>query len=133
MFRHASVVRPPLSKIFASETTGTVKAKFHVKSPWEGGTKVCINGPYHMAKMAAMPIYVNQRTNGPVKAHLISWPSKAQNIQNLENIWYRNDLDLQYSPTFILNSIKCLHLPLFRSLAAIVSEKSTVFTFSYRT
>ena len=25
----------------------------------------------------------NQRTNGPVKAHLISWPSKAQNIQNL--------------------------------------------------
>ena len=28
----------------------------------------------------------NQRTNGPVKAHLISWPSKAQNIQNLENI-----------------------------------------------
>ena len=23
----------------------------------------------------------NQRTNGPVNAHLISWPSKAQNIQ----------------------------------------------------
>ena len=30
---------------------------------------------------------VNQRTNGPVSAHLISWPSKTQNIQNLENIW----------------------------------------------
>ena len=29
----------------------------------------------------------DQRTNGPVNAHLISWPSKAQNIQNLENIW----------------------------------------------
>ena len=29
----------------------------------------------------------NQRTNGPVNAHMISWPSKAQNIQNLENIW----------------------------------------------
>ena len=29
----------------------------------------------------------NQRTNGPINAHLISWPSKAQNIQNLENIW----------------------------------------------
>ena len=28
-----------------------------------------------------------QRTNGPVNAHLKSWPSKAQNIQNLENIW----------------------------------------------
>ena len=30
---------------------------------------------------------INQRTNGPVNAHLISWPSQAQNIQNLENIW----------------------------------------------
>ena len=29
----------------------------------------------------------NQRTIGPVNAHLISWPSKAQNIQNLDNIW----------------------------------------------
>ena len=29
----------------------------------------------------------NQRSNGPVAAHLISWPSKAQNIQNLDNIW----------------------------------------------
>ena len=33
------------------------------------------------------PIGVNQRTNGPVNAHLISWPSKAQNIQHLENMW----------------------------------------------
>ena len=43
----------------------------------------------------------------------------------------KNDLDLQYSHTFIY-SIRCLLLPAFRSLAAIVSEKSTVFTFSYR-
>ena len=42
-----------------------------------------------------------------------------------------NDLDLQYSHTFIY-SIRSLLLPTFRSLAAIVSEKSTVFTFSYR-
>ena len=43
----------------------------------------------------------------------------------------RNDIDLQYSHTFIY-SIRCLLLPTFRSLAAMVSEKSTVFTFSYR-
>ena len=43
----------------------------------------------------------------------------------------RNDLDLQYSHIFIY-SIRCLLLQTFRSLAAIVSEKSTVFTFSYR-
>ena len=41
----------------------------------------------------------------------------------------RNDLDLQYSLTFI-KSFRCLLLPTFRSLDAIVSEKSTVFTFS---
>ena len=41
-----------------------------------------------------------------------------------------NDLDLQYSHTFIY-SIRCLLLPTFRSLAAIVSEKSTIFTFPY--
>ena len=39
-----------------------------------------------------------------------------------------NDIDLQYSHTFI-HSIRCLLLSTFRSLAAIVSEKSTVFTF----
>ena len=69
--------------------------------------------------------FLNQRTNGPVKAHLIFLPSKAQNIQNLENIRQRNDHDLQYSHTFII-SIICLILPTFRSRAAIVSEKSTV-------
>ena len=42
-----------------------------------------------------------------------------------------NDLDLQYSHTF-MKSISCLNLPTFRSQASIVSEKSTVFTFSYR-
>ena len=43
----------------------------------------------------------------------------------------RNDIDLQYSHTFIY-SIRCLLILTFMSLAAIVSEKSTVFTFSYR-
>ena len=43
----------------------------------------------------------------------------------------RNVLDLQYSHIFIY-SIRCLLLLPFRSLAAILSEKSTVFTFSYR-
>ena len=43
----------------------------------------------------------------------------------------RNDLDLQYSHTFI-KSFSCLYLPTFRSQASIVSEKSTFFTFSYR-
>ena len=45
-----------ISNIF-SETAWPIKAKFYVEPPWEGGTKVCINGPGHMTKMAATPIY----------------------------------------------------------------------------
>ena len=41
----------------------------------------------------------------------------------------RNDLDLQYSHISIY-LIRCLLLLPFRSLAALVSEKSIVFTFS---
>ena len=44
---------------------------------WEGGSKVCINGPGHMTKMAAMPIYgknpskiVFLGTGGPISTTL---------------------------------------------------------------
>ena len=43
--------------IFSSEITGPVETRFHVEPPWDGGMKVCSNGPGHMTKMAAMPIY----------------------------------------------------------------------------
>ena len=39
-----------ISNIFSSETTWSIKAKFHVEPPWEGD-------PGHMTKMAATPIY----------------------------------------------------------------------------
>ena len=57
--RPSSVVRRPFtfSKVFSSETAWPIKAKLYVEPPWEGGTKVCINGPGHMTKMAATPIY----------------------------------------------------------------------------
>ena len=38
-------------------TARLIEAKFHLESPWDGGTKVCTNGPGHMTNMAAMPIY----------------------------------------------------------------------------
>ena len=71
------------------------------------------------------------------------WPNLVQNGTVVsEKIWFeflyvhdlrprsRNDFDLQYSHTLI-KSISCLYLPTFRSQASIISEKSTVFTFSY--
>ena len=55
---HPSSVRRPHSlNIFSSETIRPFEAKFHMESPWDGGTKVCSNGPGHMTKLAAMPIY----------------------------------------------------------------------------
>ena len=44
-------------KFFSSIITRPVEAKFHVEPPWDGGTKAYSNGPGHMTKMAAMPIY----------------------------------------------------------------------------
>ena len=51
------------SNIFFSETTWPIEANFHVEPPWDGGTKVCSNGPGHMTKMAAMSIYGKTLTN----------------------------------------------------------------------
>ena len=50
------VVRSHFQTVFSSETAWPIKAKFYVDPPWEGGTKVYINGPGHMTKMAATPI-----------------------------------------------------------------------------
>ena len=49
----------PSSTLFKHflRTTGPIEAKFHMESPWDEGTEVCINSPGHMTKMAAMPIY----------------------------------------------------------------------------
>ena len=47
-----------------SETTGPIKVKFHMELLWDGGTKVCSNGPGHMTKMAAMPIHVYCKVTG---------------------------------------------------------------------
>ena len=52
-----------ISYVFSSETAWPIKAKFYVKPPWEEGTKVCINGPGHMTKMASMPIYGKNPSN----------------------------------------------------------------------
>ena len=47
----------------SSETAGPIEAKFHMEPPWDGGTKVCSNGPGHMTKMAEMPIFVKTLKN----------------------------------------------------------------------
>ena len=87
---------------FFSETTGPIEAKCHMESPLDGGTKVCLNGPGHMAKVAAMPIYGkkilnlllrNQKANG-----LETWYATlgVQVLSSLFKLWPLVDLDLFY-------------------------------------
>ena len=43
--------------LFSSITTRRIEAKCHEEPLWNRGMKACSNGPGHMTKMAAMPIY----------------------------------------------------------------------------
>ena len=51
------------SNLFSLETARPIKAKFHVDPLWDGGIKVCSNGPGHMTKTAAMPVYCKNIKN----------------------------------------------------------------------
>ena len=59
-----------------------------MEPPWEGGTKVYINGPGHMTKMAARLIYgktlknllENQKSYDPETRHVAS---ETQALQSL--------------------------------------------------
>ena len=80
--------RPPFSNVFSSETSWPIKAKLYVEPPWEGGTKVYINGPGLMTKMTARPIYgknlknlllQNQKSNDLETWHVASGTQKSFN------------------------------------------------------
>ena len=51
----ASFVCPSVRQHFQTslKPLGQLELKFHMDTPWKGGTKVCSNGPGHMTKMAA--------------------------------------------------------------------------------
>ena len=62
------------SNIF-SQTIGPSGDDLHMEPPWDGGTKVCSNGPGHMTKMAAMPIY------GKSLQNLLLWNQQAMTLK----------------------------------------------------
>ena len=100
--------------------------------PYKGMAAILVMGPASCHQIF-ISLYLkaslqNLVQNGPVVSEKIRFE-----FLYVRNLGPRssNDLDLQYTHTFI-KSISCLFLPTFRSQASIVSEKSTVFTFSYR-
>ena len=66
-----------------------INAKFYVEPPWEGGKRVYKNGPGHMTKMTAMPIYgknlrnillQNQKSDDPETWHVASGTQALQSL-----------------------------------------------------
>ena len=47
----------PLACQALASDRATAPGKFHMEPLWDGGTKVCSNGPGQMTKVAAMLIY----------------------------------------------------------------------------
>ena len=66
--------RPHSLNIFSSETTGPIKVKFHMGLLWDGGTKICSNGPGHLTKMAAMAIYAKNLKKSSSPEPKGQWP-----------------------------------------------------------
>ena len=58
---------------------GRLKANFIMEPPWDWGRKVCSNGPGHMTKVAAMPIYGKN-----LKKNLLLHNPKADDLET----WY---------------------------------------------
>ena len=84
------------SKIFFSETTWPIKAKFYRKHLWEGVINVFINNPGHMTKMAGMPIYDKNPskfffsgTTGPIstKLGMKHWGLEHYNVFINYDLW----------------------------------------------
>ena len=50
---------------FSLKTAEPTEAKFHMKPPWDGGTKICSNGPGYMTSMAAIHIYSKNLKKSP--------------------------------------------------------------------
>ena len=77
--------RKPRRPVFSER--GSNNSCNHSKSQTMGSScrEICLGGKDAKSQKFHENVK-NQRTIGPVNAHLISWPSKAQNIQNLENI-----------------------------------------------
>ena len=76
--RPSYVVRCPHTlNIFSSETAWPIKVKFHMEPPWDRGTRVCSNGPGHMTKMTATPIYSKN-----LKKNILLQNQKADDLES---------------------------------------------------
>ena len=121
-----------LTKFRGNRPAGSGEEDFRRGLPYMGVAAILVMRP-ESCHQIFISVYLKAFIQNMVQNHAVV----------SEKIWFeflhihdlgprsRNDIYLQYSHNFI-NSIICMLLPTLRSLAAFVSEKSTVFTFFYR-
>ena len=76
-----------ISNVYSSETAWPIKTKFYVEPPWQAGKKVYINGPGHMTKMTAMPIYIKNLLLQIHKSYYLETWHVASGTQALQSLY----------------------------------------------
>ena len=79
-----------------------------MEPPWEGGTKVCINGPGHRTKMAAMPIYGKNLKKSSSEPAVTG--GNLINLAAIEKTKPKNITELQYCTGMSRREIKKIKL-----------------------
>ena len=64
------------ANFFSLETAKPIEAIFYLEPPWDGGMKICSNGPGHMTNMAVTPIYGNKLKKSSSLELKGRWPWK---------------------------------------------------------
>ena len=91
------------SNFFSWETAKPIEAKFHVEPQWDRGTKVYSNGPGHMTKLAAMPIYSKNMKISSSREPKGRWPWK-----------FVSSIECSSTSKFIQMMTLCWHWPVLR-------------------
>ena len=112
--------------------TGSEENIFDWFLPYRGVAAILVMGPVSCHQIF-ISLYLKAFIQSLVQIGTVVSEKIQFNFLYVHNLGPRssNSLDLQYSHIFIY-SIRCLLLLTFRSLAAIVSGKNTVFTSSYK-
>ena len=69
-------------KLLFLNNTKPIEAKCHMEPPWDGGMKICSNGPGHMTKMAVMPVFCKKHVELSLAIDL--YPSQGE----LCTLWF---------------------------------------------
>ena len=93
------------SNIFSSKTIWPIEAKFHLEPSCDGGTNICSNGPGHMTKMTAMPIYVKKLKKYILLKRPMTYFTARSNLVPYAYVWEKGKT-MDISETIVVYNVK---------------------------